>query len=270
MLTLLDNPIVQSAVLPFIIALAAGLIFAFVAPRWFGLILPLGFYPAAFLISGLQLLPLTSTRKILLLGLAAVIVAVASIRLPLNVRRFFLPLLLLGAAVAWVLWPRVTNGAGIVWLPLLSGLAYLYWLAVVTDYQQQPTSQMLSLMVMATTVAIIATLGSSALLGQLSGVLAATTGALLLVMLVTARLTDTDLLILPAVLIVGLISLAAVHYATLKWYTLFGVALVPLVPYIPINIRNQWLRLVMQLIIMVPLVVGAAYFALDNSAESYY
>ena len=89
-------------------------------------------------------------------------------------------------------------------------------------------------------------------------------------MLVTARLADTDLLILPATLIIGLISLSAVHYATLKWYTLFGVALLTLVPYIPINIRNQWLRLVAQLIIMAPLVAGAAYFALDTASESYY
>lgn len=270
MLTLLDNPLVQSAVLPFIIALAAGLIFAFIAPRWFGLILPLGFYPAAFLISGLQLLPLTSTRKILILGLLAVVVVLAAIRMPLAVRRFALPLLMSGAAVAWVLWPRLAAGEGIAWLPLLIGIAYLYWLTVATDYQQQPTSQLLTLMVMATTVAIIATLGSSALLGQLSGVLAATIGALLLVMVLTARLADTDLLVLPATLIVGLISLSAVHYATLQWYTLFGVALLPLVPYIPINIRNHWLRLVTQLIIMAPLVAGAAYFALDTSGESYY
>ena len=270
MITLFDNPIVQSAVLPFIISLACGLLVAFIAPRWFGLILPVSFYPAAFLISGLQLLPLTSTRKILILGLAAVMVAVLAMKLSLTVRRFGLSLIMVVVAVGWVLWPRLTTADGLTWLPLLTGVAYLYWLSITTDYQQQPTSQLLTLLVMATTVAVIAMLGSSALLGQLSGALAAAIGALLLVMLVTARLVDTDLLILPAVLITGLIGLAAVHYATLKWYTLFGVALLPLVPYIPINIHNRWLRLLTQLIIMVPLVAGTVYFALDTSSESYY
>jgi len=228
MLTLFDNPFIQSAILPFVIALASGLLIAFIAPRWFGLILPVGFYPAAFLIAGLQLLPLTSTRKILILGMIAVFVVVMAIKLPLAVRRYVLPLLLIAAAVSWVLWPRLATAEGIAWAPLLTCVTYLYWLAIVTDYQQQPTSQLLTLVIMATTVAIIATLGSSALLGQLSGVLAATIGALLLVMLLTARLADTDLLILPAVLITGLISLAAVYYATLKWYTLIAVVILPL------------------------------------------
>jgi len=270
MVTLLDNPIVQSAVLPFIISLACGLLVAFVAPRWFGLILPLSFYPAAFLISGLQLLPLTSTRKILILGMAAVIIVVLIMKLPLAVRRYGLSLIMIVASVAWVLWPRLAIAGGFVWLPLLAGAAYLYWLSVTTDYQQQPTSQLLTLLVMATTVAVIAMLGSSALLGQLSGALAAAIGALLLVMMLTARMVDTDLLILPAVLITGLISLAAVHFATLKGYALFGVALMPLVAYIPLNIHNRWLRLLTQLIIMVPLAAAAVYFALDTSSENYY
>jgi len=270
MITLLDNPIVQSAVLPFIISLACGLLMAFIAPRWFGLVLPLSFYPAAFLISGLQLLPLTSTRKILIVGLVAVIVVMALIRLPLALRRYGLSLLMIAAAVAWVLWPRLATSAGFAWPPLLLGVVYLYWLTIATEYQQQPTSQLLTLLVMATTVAIIATLGSSALLGQLSGVLAATIGALLLVMLLTARMVDTDLLILPAALIIGLTSLAAVHYATLKWYTLFGVALLPLVPYMPINMHNRWLRLAAQLVIMAPLAAGAVYFAVDTSGENYF
>jgi len=270
MITLLDNPIVQSAVLPFIVSLACGLLVAFIAPRWFGLILPVSFYPAAFLISGLQLLPLTSTRKILILGVVAVIVVVLAMKLPLAVRRLGLSLIIIVTAVAWVLWPRLTIGEGIVWMPLLTGVAYLYWLSVSTDYQQQATSQLLTLLVMTTTVAVIAMLGSSALLAQLSGALASAVGALLLVMRLTARMVDTDLLILPAVLITGLISLSAVHYATLKGYTLFGVALLPLVPYIPIKIHNQWLRLAIQLIIMVPLAAGAAFFALDASGDSYY
>lgn len=269
-MTLLDNPIIQSAVLPFIISLACGLLSAFVVPRWFGLILPLSFYPAAFLITGLQLLPLTSTRKILIIGMVAVIIVVIAIRLPLVVRRYGLSLLMIAAAVAWMLWPRLHAGGGFAWPPLLLAVAYLYWLHVATDYQQQPTSQLLTLLVMATTIAVLAMLGSSALLGQLSGVLAATVGALLLAMLLSARLVDTDLLILPAVLLSGLISLAAVHYATLKWYSLVGVALLPLVPYLPIHIRNQWLRLTIQLIIMAPVAVGAVYFALDTSGDSYY
>jgi hypothetical protein len=270
MLTLFDNPIVQSAVLPFIIALAAGLLVAFIAPRWFGMVLPLSFYPPAFLISGLQLLPLTSTRKILLLGLVAVVIVVASLRLPLAMRRYGLIVIMAVVSVAWVLWPRLVVGETFAWLPLLVGAAYLYWLFIITDRQQQPTSQLLTLLTMATTVAVLSMLGSSALLGQLSGVLAATMGALLLAMLLTGRLSDTDLLILPAVLIVGLISLAAVHYATLKWYSLVAVALVPLVPYLPINIHNRWLRLIIQLIIMMPLVAGAIYLVLDTSGESYY
>ena len=68
---LLSNPLFQSGIAPFGVSLLLGLIFYRLAGFWAGIAVVAGFYAAAWLVTDLKFFPLTSTRKILLLGLVA-------------------------------------------------------------------------------------------------------------------------------------------------------------------------------------------------------
>jgi len=270
MVTLLDNPIVQSAVLPFLTALALGLVLIFIVPRWFSLALPASFYPVAFLIAGLQVLPLNSTRKILVIGVLAVIAALAADKLSVAIRRYVFIAVVVTISIAWVLWPVYTSN-GINLMQLIGGMVYSLWLVVAIDYQHKhANTQQLTAMMLAASIAVIATLGASALLGQLSGALAAVLGALLLVLVLTNKPARSDLMVLPAVLLSTLLSLAAVFYSGLNWYSLISLGVLPLIAFIPMSVDNRWLRLVIQLVLMLPLVAISVYFAMPAVSDSGY
>ena len=66
----LNDPFVQSAVLPFLVALVAALLLGRIEPRWSGLALVCGVLVAV-QVMGIDLARLDSTTKIVLLGVAA-------------------------------------------------------------------------------------------------------------------------------------------------------------------------------------------------------
>jgi len=273
MATFFDNPLVQSALLPFVVTFVLAGIAGLVRPHWRGLSVVAGFYLSAPLITGAQLLPLTSTRKILVLGIVGLIVALLLSRQLMDARRrYFILLLLVSAAATWVLWPvllRANDLSGL--FTLAASVVYVIWLVVLLDKQrQQASTQLLSVLILAAGTAIVATLGASALLGQLSGALAAASGGLLLALLVLGKGRDDDLLLFPAVLLVGLVGLAAVVYASLNWQSLLCLMLIPLVSRLPLTLNNIWIKLFVQLLIMLPMVAGAAYLAWDTGSDAYY
>jgi len=272
MTTMLDNPLVQSALLPFIVALVLAIAIGVIAPRWQGLAVPSSFYLAALLISGAQILPLTSTRKILLLGLVAVIVEVFfALRHVGDRQRYFLLIVICSVAVSWILWPLLLQSEGLAWVPLLAAsLFYMLWSTLMVDSQPRQTPiRLLSLVILSGGVAIVATLGSSALLGQLAGAMAAALGGLLFVRLIFNRGMESEIF-LPAILITTLLGLVAVVYASLAWQSLLFLMFVPLVSRIPLAIDNIWFKLSLQVLIMSLLVAGAIMMAWGNSSDTYY
>ena len=68
----LTNPVIQTAVVPFVVALTAGALLNRFGWYWAGLAVIIGFIACAWLIMDLKLVPLTSTRKIIMLGMIAV------------------------------------------------------------------------------------------------------------------------------------------------------------------------------------------------------
>ena len=218
---LLNRPEFQSAIIPFVVALLA-----FAGLRKFTgsaalLSLLAAFVIAAGLINGLVFTPMTGTRKIILLVVAALAVAAV---LPLLVRRIAWPrgviagLCLLGLAwvfagvVARMEWTAMLLAAGGA-LALVAVLSLSF--ARIADSQARLHGAGLGLML---GTGLCATAGASALLGQLALALSAAAGGMLLgwVLLGAAAKSASSanpLATLPYVMAAALFGLAATIFA---------------------------------------------------------
>lgn len=255
----LDNVIVQSAVIPFVVGLIAALALRRTGAPWSGLGFALAFGSAAYFIAGFQLLPLTSTRKILAAAAFAVPVAVVLDTLVRDRRiRLWLPAAATAAAAVWVIWPVIlrSEGAAIVWVTL-PALVYAAWVtAGVELLEPRPAKAAVAVMMLAIGTGISALLGASALLGQLGGAAAAAVGAYVLAFLWRGEFTPGRTLALPATLLCVLIGVAAVHYASLPWYSLAPLALIPLLARLPLpSGRSRFSAVLLASLYMLP---GAA------------
>lgn len=261
----LDNVFVQSAVIPFVVALIAALVLRGTGAPWAGLGFPLAFGAAAYLIAGFQFLPLTSTRKILLAGAGAVVVALLLDTLVRDRRaRLWLPVA--AAAVAlWVIWPLVTRteGAALAGV-IVPALAYTAWLTFSTDtLESRPVRSVVTVLMLATGTGISALLGATALMGQLGGAVAAAVGAYLLVFLWRGEFAPGRTLILPATLLCALLGVAAFHFARLPWYSLAPLTLIPLLARLPVPAgRNRFIPIVLTALYTLPAAAAAILITL--------
>lgn len=277
MTALLANPLVQSALLPFMLTLVLAFALRSLVPRWWGLALPMSFYPAALLIAGVDLWPLTSTRKILVLGVVAVIVALILSWRPIEGRpRIVLLAVVISSATCWVLWPLLMRTEGMVLFSLVgASLVFMLYSVLLSDLQRADVPvQLLSASLYSVGIAVAAMTGGSALLGQLAGALAAVTGGLLVVVLLANKVTIRDILLLPASLMAGLLGLTAVVYASLAWQGLLCLMLLPLLSFIPLKLNNVWIKLLVLLLLMLVIISGAVYIswslASGDSGNGYY
>jgi hypothetical protein len=233
----LDNPYFQAAALPFIIALIAAWVLRPAGAPWAGLGFALAYGTAVYFITGFQLLPLTSTRKILLAAAGAVVVGLALESLLHDRRlRLWLPPAA-GAAVAlWVIWPLLlrSEGAALATLALAAPVYVAWLLAGVDALAARPTRALIALLMLGTGTGVSALLGASALMGQLGGAVAAATGAYVLVFLLRGEFAPGRTLLLPAALLCALAGVAAVVYASLPWYSLAPLTLIPLLARLPL------------------------------------
>jgi len=122
----------------------------------------------------------------------------------------------------------------------------------------------------AAATAIAATIGATALIGQLAGAIAAACGALLLMTMLAGKTWSNDMLLLPLILMTGLFGIAAVIYARLPWQSLIILMAVPLVPRLPLTLSNIWLKIIAQAVLMLPIAAAAVYLAWGSAGDSYY
>ena len=230
---LLSRPEIQSAVIPFIVALAvaAGLR-KITAGAWIWALLA-AFAVAALLINGPTLTPLTGTRKIILLILGGGLVAALGAALIRPVRSQQTALVALSAlSVLWVFGAVVArkDGTGIALfaagaLALVLGLAWGFERVRANDARLHGAGLALLL-----GTGLCATAGSSALLGQLALALAAAGGGLFLAwVLLGGRGASTPLATISYLLPALLIGLAASLFARQPWYALIPLATIPMV-----------------------------------------
>ncbi len=260
---LLSNPLFQSGVAPFVVTLLLGLILYRTIGFWAGIAVVAGFYVSAWLVTDLKLFPLTSTRKILLLGLVALAVGLI-FDLYRSAPRWMLGLFFAAgcAAAVWVVWPVFVRQEGWEpWLMVVLGGGYVGWLlASLVALRDQPERVLSALLALAGGTGISVLLGASALLGQLASAIAAAMAAYLLAGLFSSRLVAGGLLVVPVALLCGMLGLAGQVYARLPWYVLLILAVIPLVARVPLpEGRPSWLKIALLLLCLVPVAGGAIY-----------
>jgi len=232
----LDRPEFQSAVIPFFVAmlLYSGLK-KLTATAWIWALFA-AFLISASLINGVTITPLTGTRKIILLVLAALILAGLAPYLirQVKLQRAVAPILVI-LGLLWVFGKVVTRMdlTGIV-LFLAGGVGLVLWLLWAFDRIANDDARLhaagFSLLF---GTGLSATAAASALLGQLALSLAAASGGVLLAWVLRGGAASSgrvsgSVSILPYVLSAALIGLAAVIFARLPWYALIPLAAIPL------------------------------------------
>lgn len=234
---LLNNPLFQSALLPFVVSLVVAVILRPHGWVWAGLSAVAGFAASVYLLTDFRFFPLSSHRKILLLGGGAVLVGMLLDLLPW--RRFTLALLLMAAVAAtlWIVWPRFRAFDGWqLWALAIAGPAYVAWLVVSCESLRQKSLQADSVVfALGLGTGLSALLGATALYGQLGSAIAAAVGARLLLQLFGKPVVAGSIMLVPLITVLALLGLGAVVYAKLPWYSLLLLALVPLSVRLPLS-----------------------------------
>ena len=234
---LLSRPEIQSAVAPFIVALACYLgLKKFSAAAWIWALFA-AFLVAASLINGAAFTPLTGTRKIILLVLASCLIAGL---VPAFVQRVSLrrgaPVVFGVAAVLWVFWKVVARMEVTAMISFLVGgvvlVLSLTWLFGRLSSNPAKLHGAGFSLLLGTGLSAIA--GASALLGQLALSLSAASGAVLLGWVLVGKAAGSgqpnrSIATLPYALAPALFGLAGVIFARVPWYALVPLASIPLV-----------------------------------------
>jgi len=259
-----DDPFVQSAVLPFLVALVVAVVLGRVAPRWGGLALVCGVLVTV-QVMNLDMARLDSTTKIVLLGVAAAVLGLVRDRFAAE--RGWLPAVffLVGAvAITWVTWPVLLRREGAPFWYLLAGaVAYVGWMWAASEFVRDDVHRCaVTAVAVGTATALCVVLGASAKLGQLGGAAAAAGGAYLAVALVNPSLAGGSVIALPATALGGLLGYAALVYARLPWYCLPAIALVPILARVPLpSGMSRWWRACILLATVSPAVIVAVVLA---------
>lgn len=244
---LLNYPEVQSVVLPF----AAALLFAFILLRagfsFGGLGMIIGFGITVVFVNGVDLLPLTGTRKIIIAGLVGAVIGALVDRRTWDPRyrlAVFSGLSLIAAA--WVLSVAVLRESGLNLLGAAVGaLGYVMWIVYWTEKSRaRPLRAESSMIGFGLGTGLIAIIGSSALLGQLALAVSAASAGVVAAMLLLKKDDAGAALSLPASGLLGLIGCTAVAFASLPWIALLILSFAPVAAYwVPVRATwPQWMQ----------------------------
>jgi hypothetical protein len=233
----LSNPAVQGGVAPFVAALVVAL--ALRPLRLDGLAVIAAFLTCMYFVSGLQFIPLTATRKVIVLGMAAPIIGVL-VDFAFKPSRISAALLLslgAGAGVLWAFWPvLVQKPIAEAWLlggTAVIGLAFMVGFAQLKLAEDAVRAGATALALgLGTGVAAI--FGASASYGMYGIALGAGAGAFLLPQMIrgTKSFAGTTFT-LTAMLLAGLVAAGAAIIANVPWYSLAVLALVPAAVRLP-------------------------------------
>jgi len=271
---LLDHPAVQAGIVPLIVAGIFGFSLHRFGAIWAGLGFLLAFYSTVYLIIGFDISPLTSTRKIIILGFVAFLVG-----LSLDMKTMKKPILpfILGLLVAcgilWIIWPVLVRKEGIeLWIMAVSSSLYVAWLSVsYHNLQHQTTRITVSIFALAMGTGISAMLGASALLGQLGIAIGAAAGVFILFAFFFGNFKVANNYVLPSVVLCGYIGVGGVIYASLPWYSLLPLVFVPIAAQIPkLNNHAKYKQILLICVFTLPLTGIAAFLTWQQAGEMAY
>jgi hypothetical protein len=245
----LGNPAVQGGVAPFLVALAVAVLLQGV--RLGGLALFAAFVTCMYLVSGLQLFPLTATRRLLLVGTAAPLIGMVA-DFAFKPQRLGAALLALGAvgSALWVFWPVLAQKpAAQAWA---GGLAMVIAMTLLVGWAHP---RLASDGVRAGAGALAAGLGvgvgailsASASYGLYGIALGAGAGGFLLPQMILGRkFFAGSTFALAAMLLTGLIASGAAILAQMPWHAVLVFACVPIAACLPMPGRAPvWLQAVL-------------------------
>ena len=233
---LLANPAIQAGVAPFLTALIVAI--SLTRLRLGGLAAIAAFLVCMHFVTGIQFTPLTATRKILILAIAAAAIG-PLLDFVLKPTRIGVVLIAAGAAggVLWAFWPVILQKPGTqAWL--FGGSAAVA-LAVTVGFAQaqlagdgvRAAAAALALGLGAGIAAIFAASLSYGLYGIALG--AGAGGFLLPQMISGKKAAAGATFTVPAMLIGGLVAVGAMLLAQLPWYCVLILALVPVAVRLP-------------------------------------
>ena len=257
----LSHPAFQGGIAPFAAALVAALVL-----RRFnlaGLALIVGFGVTAYLLNGVTFEPLTAIRKIILASVAAAAAGVAIDALGRASRAAGIALAVaFGAVAVWVFWSVLAQKAPLqaVQFALVPVLAVAVTVALTHALREDPVRAGAAGLGLGLGAGVAAILGASAVYGLYGIALGAGAGAFLLVqMLLNRRTTAGAALTLPLAVAAALFAAGAVVLASLAWYAVVPLVLVPLAVRLPVPQRGR---------VWVPAIVASVY-ALAPAALSW-
>jgi hypothetical protein len=233
---LLSNPAVQAGAAPFVVALVVAL--ALQPLRLGGLAVTAAFLVAMQLVSGIQFSPLTATRKLVLLAIAAPLVGILADFAFKPTRLGALVLALLAAAGAlWAFGPVLAQRpAAEAWL---LGAAAAIALAFMVGFAQtflaaDAVRAGAAALALGLGAGVAAIFSASVAYGSYGIALGAGAGAFLLPQMIMGRKSFAGATFtLPAMLTGGLVAVGTMVLAKLPWYALLVLAAVPLAVRLP-------------------------------------
>jgi len=235
---MLANPLVQGGLAPFVAALIVA---ALLAPfRLGGLAVVAAFATAVYFIAGFTFAPLTETRKIILLGLAAPLVGIVIDFAFRPTRLEAWGLALAGAAAAaWIFWPLLAQkDLERALLPGGTAVLAAAWTIGFSHSRLAEDGVRAGAAGLALGVGVggAATLGASLTYGLYGMAVAAGAGAFLLVQMIIGRKTHAGAtFMLAAAVVTMLLAGAAMILAQLPWYAVVALALVPVAASLPVS-----------------------------------
>lgn len=245
---LINNPAIQSGLLPFAVTLIGYFLLRPLGKFRSGTAVMIAFFTTVVLTMGLQFSPLSATRKIALLGGMAFLTGIAIEYLRIPKRVIFTALITLSIiATLWLISPLLKREEGLEFI-LLAGSAILFSIWVCGSYtlmqQSNQTNRLLiSLTCMALSLGVSAIFGASALLGQLSLAIGSALSAVLILHLLGKAPNIHSSLILPVILLLTLIGFSAVTFSRMPWLSLLILSLIPLLERAPLpDLGSKWLQ----------------------------
>jgi hypothetical protein len=266
---LLGNPAVQGGVAPFVVALIAAV--ALSPLRLGGVAVIAAFAVSMHLVSGIQFAPLTATRKLFIVALAAATIGPA-VDFAFRPTRAGTVILALGAGAAalWVFWPVIAQKTG--QQNWLFGAVAAFAVASATGIAHARLASN-GLRAGAAGLALGAGAGVGAFLAAslsyaLYGIaLAAAAGGYLLPQMIRGKAAFAGATFaLPATVIGMLVACGAMLLAQFPWYSVLVLALVPVAASLPGPSGPAWLQAIVLSLYGFVVAAGACLLAWPASS----
>lgn len=261
---LLTNPAFQSGIAPFLVALIIGAVFQrTLGWFWAGFSLIIAFLVNVYLTVGFEITPLTSTRKIILLGTVAAVVGFAMDAVGLKRRWLTIVMLASGvASVIWLVWPvLLRKESDAMWMLGFQASAYAAVLGLgfaILRHKAMKVSAATVALGFGTGLSVL--LAASALLSQFGLAVGAAATAALLLSVVWRQFDVGTIFSFTAALILTLVGVSATVYAQLPMHVLLPLAFIPLVMNVPVPVSwSRWAQALMLMLVAAPLAMGAIY-----------